>query len=126
MTVALTILKWLFGSILEFVMKPSNWAIAGIIVFFAFSAGYWKGDRHRDRIWTARIEAEREKQAQIVARSDNEALGKITKLNETVEQQNALITELMAEADTDSNAARPALGAPSLQRLNRIGPRKAR
>lgn len=107
--------------------RPAKIAMGGALALFvAYQAGHWRGDNYRNAKWEQKIEAEREKQEQIVTRSENKALEEITRLNATVEEINALVEQLRLEADADANASRPALGAAGVQRLNRIGPRKAR
>jgi len=111
-------------TLLSFALKPSNLAILGVACMLTYGTAWLKGKWHQDRVWVARIEAEKEKQAQIVFREDNKALAANKKLLEEVEMQNAQINELLAEADTDANAARPALGIDSVQRINRGRARK--
>lgn len=96
----------------------------GFFVLAVFLYGFHKGDARRDRIWRAQIEAEREKQAQIVFRADNKALAEITRLNTELETSNAQINELLIEAEKDTNAARPAFGTDSVRRINRSGAHK--
>jgi hypothetical protein len=111
-------------ALIEFVLKPANLVIAGILCLIVYGVGFHKGDNYRDRKWQAKITIERVKQEHAVADADAAAVAVMTRLQTELEQSNAQINELMAEADSDSNAARPALGTPSVQRLNRIGPRR--
>lgn len=113
-------LLWGIGKTLfSFALKPSNWAILGVACMLTYGTAWFKGKWHQDRVWVARIEAEKEKQAQIVFREDNKALAANKKLLDELEARDAQINELLGEADADANAARPALGIDSVQRINR-------
>lgn len=116
----MSVLTTILWPLLQKFWKPIALTLAVLAVFLY---GYHKGDAHRDRVWKAKIEAEREKQAQIVFRADNKALAEITRLNTELETSNAQINELLIEAERDANAARPAIGISGVQRFNRIGPR---
>lgn len=130
MTIVLGILSWLWKGMWGLATNPQGLAIAGIVAFLSYQTGHWRGDSYRNRVWVQKIEAEREKQEQIVTRSDNKALAEITRLSATVELQNGLINDLAAEAAAEAaknpNASCPAISADGVRRLNRIGPRKAR
>lgn len=115
----ITIIWGIAKACLDFILKPSNLAIAGVLCLLAFGTGWFKGSAHKERVWVARIAAEREKQAQIVFRADNEALETNRKLQEELDQSNAQINDLLIAAEKDANAGRVCLGGDSLKRINK-------
>jgi len=114
----------MLGTAWRFLMTPIGKGLMVLLVVAgAYLTGYWKGDNHRDQIWKAKIAIERTRQSHIIADADAEALKEIKRLTEEKEQQEAQINELLAEADKDPNALRPAVGIDGVRRINRIGPR---
>lgn len=118
---AIPVVSTVWGAIPGWAKIAMGGALA---LFVTYQVGHWKGDNYRNAIWEKQIAAEREKQNTIVTQSDTEAVAAIIELHAELENRNAQINELLAEADKDPNAARPALGVDSVRRINRIGPRR--
>ena len=109
----------------RFLMTPIGKGLMVLLaVAGAYGWGYHKGDNHRDQIWKAKIAIERTRQDHVIADNDAKALTEIKRLTEVKEQQEAQINELLAEADSDPNAKRPAVGIDGVRRIYRIGPRR--
>ena len=106
-------------ALLEFVLKPSNLVIAGILCVFVYGTGYFKGDAHRNRIWVAKITAERVAQEKTIKETTDRAIAETARLNVELEERDALINVLQIEAANDPNAGRPAIGTDGLRRINR-------
>lgn len=95
-------------------------ALGGALALFVtYQVGHWRGDNHRNEIWVAKIRAERQAQEKIIDETKDKAIAEVVRLNALLEEQNAQITVLLAEADADANATRPALGVDSVRRINR-------
>ena len=114
------------AALIEFVCKPANLVIAGILCLVVYGVGFHKGDNYRDAKWQAKITIERVKQKHAVEDADAKALKEITRLTTEAEERDAQINELLAEADNDPNANRPAVGIDGVRRIYRIGPRKSK
>jgi len=100
-----------------------NWAKVAMggaaALFITYQVGYWRGDNHRDAIWQAKIKAEIAQQEKVVDAAKDAAIKEVIRLNEELEERDAQIATMQAEADADANAKRPAFGADSLRRINR-------
>ena len=100
--------------------KPVKLAgAAALALFITYQVGHWRGDNHRDAIWKAKIEAEVTAQRKIIDTAKDQAIKEVVRLNAEVEERDAQIAKLQAEADLDVNAKRPAFSTPSVQRINR-------
>lgn len=90
-----------------------------LALFVTYQVGHWKGDSYRDGVWKAKIRAEQIAQEKVINETKDKAIAEVARLNSELENRDAQINELLAEADMDANAARPALGLDSVRRINR-------
>ena len=108
------------SSIWGMVPRPAKLAMGGALALFvAYQTGHWRGDNHRNEIWLGKIRAERQAQEKIIDDTKDKAINEIARLGAELEKRDAEINDLLIEAEKDDNAARPALGASSVQRINR-------
>lgn len=108
----------------NFVKAPTNFLVAGLLVFGAYQTGHWKGDSYRNQVWLAQVKAEKAAQDSIILKTTNQAIAKVIELSIAKEKQDDLIATLRAEAAVEPTAAAPSLPINSVRRLNRIGPSK--
>jgi hypothetical protein len=103
--------------------KPIGVGLAVLVAVLAlwglYEKGYSAGDAYRDAIWKDKIRAEQLAQAKAINEANENALSEIIRLNAAAMDQATLIDTLRQQAEADPLAGRPALGASSLQRINR-------
>lgn len=107
----------------NFIKAPTNFLVAGLLVFGSYQTGHWRGDNYRNGIWKAQIEAEKKAQLAVIQVTSNRAIGEVIRLSIEQEKQNDLIATLRAAAIGDSNAGNCGISASGVQRLNRISPK---
>lgn len=106
----------------DFIAAPTNFIVAGLLVFGSYQVGHWRGDSYRNYVWVAQIEKEKKAQDGIIQKTTNQAIAKSIELAIELEKSNDLVNILRAEAALEPNPDKRCITDNGRLRINRIGP----
>jgi len=115
--------KWLVGVVAALAIAA---ALAGAVAYidhrgYARAEVYYQGQIAELKQAAADARnAEVERQASVQAAAKSREATRIAEMQAEAESLEQKIKELEREADQDPNAGKPALGAPSVQRINKV------
>lgn len=106
-----------FAKVLPYLLAVLFVVVVGWLIYYK---GYDRGVEVTEQKYQTAIAKERHRQIEANDMALQEALKRQAELEQLLEERDAAITDLLDEATQDPGADRPAIGADSVRRLNRI------